>query len=618
MNKLLLVLLAFVLCSCGYPGRGLNTLEKQADIAWVYGVFSRNYAPADWKKKEFGFSLEQAQQDCLGGATMTDGGEFIAHLNRCVNRFKDAHTRILAGGTVLPEFAKVAYLGFRTAVTRIDLAHPPVSKDKEKNGDSNKDTNPAALTTVLKVKQLLPTTTSEDFPVKEDDFIVKINGQPVADYLAAELTSYSDLGNSNSSMTVAAEIFPVRTSHENHLPVESSIRLDVLRDELTFKVEVPWTVKDLLEFQNEQALAAQTKKPKEEKEKKADAEPAESMHRLRWDGDELITSFWAMFNEFRNSSGARVSILLQNTFRVYNFNPTMKFLESLETKKETETKLPVELAISVPSLKVENEKFPSRVFLLEDGTRIGYVRVESFDLKDSDVKSFASLNEEFTKMKVKGVILDLLNNGGGSLVHGLRMANLLTTRDLQFPKMQLALNDNWMNGFHADSMYLPNGKGSDARRTLSKRVYQMLQEDIHAGLRISRPISTAELDPFVLSDSKVECAKTGKCLGERVKLVLLVNEMCASMCDIFAATFRDNKLGTIVGSQTMGAGGNVTMHASSPITNIVLRQTESLVLDSNNNYLENQGVKPDEAIDTLADSVVKFEKTYKKALALVK
>jgi C-terminal processing protease CtpA/Prc len=86
------------------------------------------------------------------------------------------------------------------------------------------------------------------------------------------------------------------------------------------------------------------------------------------------------------------------------------------------------------------------------------------------------------------------------------------------------------------------------------------------------------------------------------------------MCDIFAAVVRDNQLGRLFGSQTMGAGGNVVSHAFSPVTKMILGQTESLIVDVSGQYLENRGVKPDQAIDTLMDRDQNYVDTIRSAM----
>lgn len=617
LSLLATVSVAGFMAGCGFPAKDLNMLEKKADIEWVYGVFERNYAPADWKKTQFGPSLEQAKQTCLDeSAAITKADEFISHLSKCVNRFGDAHTRTLAGGAMLPEFAKVAYLGFRTEGVRIDMNNLGTLKkdDKAQAKDKDKVSVKAEmnLQLALKVRDLLPTTDAADFPIKAGDFIVAIDNKTVEEYLNDRLVPFGNLGQKNSSLSVGAHSFAVRSSYAVPLPTESDVSLKIVREGKVSTVVLPWSVKDALTFSQEQTAARAAKEATPVAKTKA-------TYALRWDGDAVVDEMMNLFSRFRNQAGFRISLLLNNTFGRRNLNPTLHFLQDLMGDSETaSTTLPVEDAFTnATSLKIENDIFVARIIVMDDGTRIGYVRLESFSIPSDAGDKLADIHAKFSKMKVKGVIYDALNNGGGSLVAGLRMANKMTEKEIKYPGMQLALNENWVNAFHADSLYMPGSEGSDARRTYAARVYSKLQEDQKAGLRLSRPISTTELDPFVLNEDKSKCKAEGKCLSDDIKKVLLVNEMCASMCDIFAGIFRDNKMGTIIGSQTMGAGGNVVLHGISPVTQIMMTQTESLIVDSQGEYLENRGVLPNEAIDTMYDEGKKFADTYAKALEVI-
>ena len=323
-----------------------------------------------------------------------------------------------------------------------------------------------------------------------------------------------------------------------------------------------------------------------------------------------------LFSQYRQSIGARVQLLLNETFRIYNYSPIQSFVEKLtaEGNSTTPPTDPFDSAIEGTFINVSVAPFVAKVIFSDDNSRYGYIRIVDFQMVDTDLTTFKSLLAKMNQMKVKGLILDLLNNGGGSLVHGLAIANTLTPNALTLPSMQIALNDNWINGFRADSVNAP----TDAQRTMASRILTKLKEDVSQQKRISRIISTSELSPFILNADKQNCVADNVCLKPEIKVVLLVNEMCASMCDIFAGVFRDNKLGTIIGSQTMGAGGNVVMHGFSPVTQIALTQTESLIVDSNGQYLENQGVVPNEIIDTVYDRLNNYQATYKKALSLIK
>jgi C-terminal processing protease CtpA/Prc len=95
------------------------------------------------------------------------------------------------------------------------------------------------------------------------------------------------------------------------------------------------------------------------------------------------------------------------------------------------------------------------------------------------------------------------------------------------------------------------------------------------------------------------------------------------MCDIFAGILQDNKMATIVGSRTMGAGGNVVSHNQSPNAHLDLRQTESLMVrkhpdaDQGPSYIENFGITPEVEIGTFDMAKNKYQDAVSKAFELV-
>lgn len=618
----IICLIALNLVHCGYPGKDLNPLEKQAEIEWVFGTFERNYAPAEWKAAKHGTSLSQIKLDCVEKSkTITKGDEFIGLLNECVNRFQDAHTRIIAGGQTLPELITIAYLGFQTEFVRFDknstgkTSKNPGETSSESSSGKSLFENPVKIQDGLLVTNLLATTVDPNFPITKGDIIVRINDQPIRDYLQKTLVPSNNLGNEMSSLVIAGSKFAIRESTLNPLPKESDISLEFIRSGLTYKTKLPWIQKDFFAFISEQDKAKkdQSKENSHEQEHQTQL----STNSGYWVGTDLIDYALNIFSKFRKSHGSRVALLLSETFHFFNYSPAQEYLFKLnQANKEKQIGSdsdPIDLVIGKSGFDVSVPPFVARIFFDEHDNRLGFIRIGSFSVGNNEVKTFRKILARMNQMKIKGLILDLLNNGGGSLEHGLAMVNALTEQPLTFPSLQVALNDHWINGFKADSIYAP----SDAQKTLARRVFDQLQEDLSNKMRVSRPISTTELAPFVLQADKQNCIKDESCLKNETRIVLLVNEMCASMCDIFAGVFRDNKLGTIVGAQTMGAGGNVVLHGFSPITQVALSQTESLILDANGHYLENQGIVPDYIIDTTYDKIGGFSETYKKAISLL-
>ncbi|HRK08741.1 MAG TPA: S41 family peptidase [Pseudobdellovibrionaceae bacterium] len=593
--------LGITLIGCGYPGRDLGPVEKAAEIEWLYGTFERNYAPAEWKADAQGpipgVTLAQAKQDCLAqSATIQKADEFMAHMSRCVNRFADAHTRISGMGQVLPETIQVAHLGFQTQLVRFDA-----------NTDEAK---PPRLEYGLRVVQILPTTTDTKFPVKEGDLITKVDGRDVQVYLREELMPYFNLGHEPASLVMSGQAFALRDSSTAPLPKAQDVSLEINREGTLVSVQLPWNHIDHVEFNK----ALEAAKPKA-------TEASANNFRGYWVGFDGVDALLGLLQKYRSQIGERVRLLLTNGFRVYNLNATIaqarRLLAAQEDEKQEKGKelTSIESAIEefttpMEIFDVSVEPFKAKLLLAQDGSRLGYIKFDSFSGGDEALKAFRGLIARFNKSQVKGLIIDLLDNGGGDLILGMQMLNSLSIKSLQYPKMQLALNDNWLNSFKSDSLYA----ASDAQRTLAKRVLTQMRQDMAAGRRLSQPISVTELSPFDFDSLKTDCETSGKCLRKGAKISVLINETCASMCDIFAAVVRDNQLGRLFGSQTMGAGGNVVSHAFSPVTKMILGQTESLIVDVSGQYLENRGVKPDQSIDTLMDRDQNYVDTIRSAM----
>jgi C-terminal processing protease CtpA/Prc len=219
-----------------------------------------------------------------------------------------------------------------------------------------------------------------------------------------------------------------------------------------------------------------------------------------------------------------------------------------------------------------------------------YLDTFSPKAKSADVvQEFKDTLEHLAFYGVNDLIIDLVNNGGGSLGLGMNLAQALSPEKVEMPGIQFRNSQSWMNQFEDLSLKGP----SDAERELARRVHQQLVEEDRKGMRLSTAVNADILIPFELQPNED--------MGEKLNIVLMVNEMCASMCDIFTAILQDNHLAKVIGSRTMGAGGNVVTHYQAPNSHLELRQTESLIVRrvvKNGKaelaeYIENNGVEPD-------------------------
>lgn len=235
---------------------------------------------------------------------------------------------------------------------------------------------------------------------------------------------------------------------------------------------------------------------------------------------------------------------------------------------------------------------------------IAYMYLPSFsggsDASVTEVKESLKKLEAFG---VKDLIIDLIDNGGGALDYGFKLAQALTPNNLVLPEIAFKLSDFWLDQFESRSLKA----SSDPEREIARRVFDGLQKDIEAGKGpLSRPWSIHDLSPFTFRGNSD--------LKETPNIVLLVNEHCASMCDIFAATLQDNKMATLIGSDTLGAGGNVVTHRQAPNSHFLVNLTESMVLRRDGTPIENKKVKPTIAMDVAATRFDSYEPVRQRAV----
>lgn len=187
-----------------------------------------------------------------------------------------------------------------------------------------------------------------------------------------------------------------------------------------------------------------------------------------------------------------------------------------------------------------------------ESEKFGYFRIYSFNVKDADyfVKIFIQhIKPKLQEENTKGLIIDVRGNGGGLITAGERLLQVLTPKKIEPERFQ------FIN---------------------SPLMLQLCQkkENKHLGLdrwkdSISGSIETGAVysQGFPLDRHNSETGKNMKEEIERVKnyddpIVLVTDALCYSTTDIFAAGFKDNKIGKILGvHKKTGAGGaNVWSH----------------------------------------------------------
>ena len=561
------------------PRRTLSVDEKAADLAWIYSQFQENYAPLEYKEARYSFTFEKLKADYLAASAQTKSNdEFYDLMFHLVAEFRDAHTSAALTNSSLPDRAQVAYLGF-TGV---------------REGEN------------LVVTELLPTITPDShFPITVGDKILKLDGVTLITAIQTEMLKYRDVGNTESNNTLHMNHLFTRVSTANGLPLKTDATLTVLHGDKTFDVTIPWVLKDLYQFKEEQAAAA----PKTAQSVLAvDDGAGNLLFRLNLLGFNGLADFP---KEIRKT-----------------FSDGFRFLDGIAgwtvAVADTSDKTPEE------RLKAKRTVPDGAVFLSEAKTYpayvsresamgldgkpagisrlVGYIYVDSFDPdsgEDVALAEFKATLKAMDTLGVQDVVIDTINNGGGSLVLGMKMAQALSHDKVIMSDLQFRLSDSWLDQFETQSL----SGTSDAEKEYSLRILNEMKQDQAAGKRLSRRYSSEVLSPFSFTPNT---DITGK-----FNVVLMVNEMCASMCDIFAGILQDNKMATVVGTRTMGAGGNVVSYDQAPNSHLTLRQTESLMVRKDGSYIENNGVTPDVDVAVTLTTTGKYAAVRSEALKAV-
>ncbi|QIL89231.1 carboxy terminal-processing peptidase [Microbulbifer harenosus] len=222
------------------------------------------------------------------------------------------------------------------------------------------------------------------------------------------------------------------------------------------------------------------------------------------------------------------------------------------------------ITIQRSKVKLEDQAAKKAVFEFTEGDqtyKVGvinlptfYIDFEAYRRRDPNYKSttrdVARLLDELEKEGVDGVVLDLRNNGGGSLQEATMLTDLFID---QGPVVQIR---------HA------NEQISRHNRSRSRAMY-------------------------------------------RGPLIVLINRLSASASEIFAGAIQDYNRGLVVGNQSFGKG---TVQTMAPLKEGQLKITQSKFYRVSGDSTQHAGVSPDISMPQLIDSESVGESAYDTAL----
>jgi hypothetical protein len=247
-----------------------------------------------------------------------------------------------------------------------------------------------------------------------------------------------------------------------------------------------------------------------------------------------------------------------------------------------------------------NAHFHAYVYLNENYQRIGYIRIPHYGGSTREVKEFVWLMR-FFEWFTDGLVIDQINNPGGSLFYICALASVLSETPLKTPVMQEKIYQDFVYSAIKDLKILSTVRNDEEAR-------ELLGNDID-GYPVTYEFvkSVIEYDLFIINqwNSGNRITEKFPILGVREILpyqsfqyskpiLLIVNSLSFSGGDFFPAILQDNNRVTILGTTTAGAGGYVRQQVYPNIFGLsVFTFTGSIAYRLNDKPIENFGVSPD-------------------------
>ena len=266
-----------------------------------------------------------------------------------------------------------------------------------------------------------------------------------------------------------------------------------------------------------------------------------------------------------------------------------------------------------------DKKFHAYIFRSEHGL-VGFIRIPTYGAGEEHAAEFLEIIKKMEE-QTDALVIDQVNNPGGSVFYLYALAAMLTDRPLATPLHRVTITQEDVQSAVEDLEKLEKVKSEeDAQKELGETLggypvsYEVAQffkenarfilEQWQSGVRLSTPYYLG-IDK-ILPHPKGHYSKP---------ILVLINESDFSGGDFFPAILQDNERATLMGVRTAGAGGYVKSISFPNLLGLAgFSVTGSLAERVDKNPIENLGVKPDVDYALTADDMQKGYEPYKKKI----
>ncbi|MCH9625824.1 MAG: hypothetical protein S4CHLAM123_10050 [Chlamydiales bacterium] len=244
--------------------------------------------------------------------------------------------------------------------------------------------------------------------------------------------------------------------------------------------------------------------------------------------------------------------------------------------------------------------FDAYIFDTPQGKKVGYIRIPHFNGDEEEVEEFGQIMNFFQK-NTEALVIDQINNPGGSAFYLYALAAILTDKPMHTPQHHIALTQEEVYIAHDLLPFLDQiGNDHTAQMFLGDTVggypvnYQfacLMKQFCHFLIQQWESCKLLSDATFLFGVDKVNPHPDYQYTKP---ILLLVNSLDFSGGDFFPAILQDSKRATIFGTRTAGAGGYIvptTYPNHSGMKGFHL--TGSIAERIDHRPLENLGVVPD-------------------------
>lgn len=549
----------YLLIALMMPMMGFSTDEKvkskmMGDLDFIRNTFRVHYAPLEWKGSYSGWDLEQEIEKCklrVENSSNITTKEFQKIIKDFFNSVQDYHVSVDFYST--------------------ELATLPFSI---------KGAEGRYFFTYIDRSRLSPSV----YPFKEGDEIISINSQPIFEVIKQLQVSEVGKGDTATSHALAEICFPIRVGSSGSQVPKGPIMIQV-KPKNSQKISsyqliwnyTPEKIKGIAPMNSQpRALFAGQK---ENQSKKTNA----------------TLSSHPVFQK-------KMALPNLDHFRV---NKPIANADDLGARKSFVPLLGKKIWESDPF-----SSFYAYLFENADQKKIGFIRIPHYGSTGGEVDEFRTIIE-FLEANSDALIIDQVNNPGGSLFYLYALSSMLTDEPLYAPKHRMSITQKEVAGALEVLPVLELIESDEEAEVVlgnamdgNPVTYQMVQffinyfrfilDEWNEGHTCTSPTYLWGID-HIHPHPEVRYTKP---------ILLIVNALDFSGGDFFPAILQDNKRVTVFGAKTAGAGGfKLDVEYPNHFGVAAINYTASLAVRENSEVLENLGVTPDVPYEITANDL---------------